>query len=130
MGIYSYNQPLFKTYFKIAAAHNIVLIDGKGSPRSKDEASFPKALAWQSAPDADFASDSTTFDDFTKQRSVVFVKPNYGVVVTFPDGQTDEIAVAATLTPLDGKTGRAQITRAGPQSNATLVLDGALPTAH
>ena len=72
-GIYSYGEPLSTKYFREPKAHNVVTIDGKGSPRAKG--TDAKLDAWQSEIGADFASGTTDFDGFRVQRSVVFVKP-------------------------------------------------------
>lgn len=78
-GIYSYGEPLSTKYFRNPEAHNVVLIDGKGSPREKG--TDARLSAWQSLGAADFASGTTDFDGLRFQRSVVFVKPGYWVVV-------------------------------------------------
>ncbi len=78
-GIYSYGEPLSTKYFREPLAHNVVLIDGKGSPREKG--TDAKLSAWQSSGAADFASGTTDFDGLRFQRSVVYVKPGYAVVV-------------------------------------------------
>ena len=80
-GIYSYGEPLSTSYFRNPEAHNVVLIDGKGSPRSADRKTDAQLTAWQTTPQADFAAGTTDFDGFHHQRSVLFVKPNYWVVV-------------------------------------------------
>lgn len=78
-GIYSYGEPLSTKYFREPMAHNVVTIDGKGSPREKG--TDAKLSAWQSEGAADFASGTTDFDGLRFQRNVVFVKPGYWVVV-------------------------------------------------
>ena len=85
-GIYSYNQPLSETYFRFAEAHNMLLIDGKASPRTADVACYPKLLAYQSNAQRDFASGSTQFDGFEHQRSVLFIKPDYWIVTDHVSG--------------------------------------------
>ncbi len=83
-GIYSYGEPLSTKYFREPAAHNVVTIDGKGSPRVRG--TDAKLDAWQSLSAADFASGTTDFDGFRFQRSVLFVKPGYGAVVDHISG--------------------------------------------
>ncbi len=96
-GIYAYGEPLSTSYFREPEAHNVVLIDGKGSPRVKGTDGNAKLSAWQSESGADFASGTTDFDGYRFQRSVVFVKPGYWVVVdnitsAANDGKPHEIS--------------------------------------
>lgn len=89
-GIYSYGEPLSTKYFREPQAHNVVLIDGKGSPREKG--TDARLDAWQSERGADFASGTTDFDGLRFQRSVVFVKPGYWVIVDNITGATRDAA--------------------------------------
>ena len=89
-GIYSYGEPLSTSYFREAQAHNGVMVDGKGVERSKDAASFARLLAWQSTGAADLTAGDVNFDGFHVQRSVVFVKPGYAVVVDRVTGAPDD----------------------------------------
>ena len=89
-GIYSYGEPLSTKYFREAQAHNGVMIDGKGVPRSKDAANFARLLAWQSSGAADLTAGDVNFDGFHVQRSIVFVKPGYAVVVDHITGAPDD----------------------------------------
>ena len=76
-GMYSYDQPLARTYFRKSEAHNVVLIDGQGQP-SPPQA---KLLSWHAGPDADFVSGEVGEPGgVTHQRSVFFVRPDYWVV--------------------------------------------------
>jgi hypothetical protein len=75
-GIYSYDQPLSGRYFRKSEAHNVLMVDGQEQPDSD-----PKLLAWQTGPDADFASGQIESKGLRHQRSVLFVKPQYWVVV-------------------------------------------------
>jgi len=79
-GIYSYDQPLSRTYFREAEAHSILLIDG-GQPRVD-----PEVLAWGTTDTADFASGRIVGEDVTHQRSVLFVRPDYWLVVDHVTG--------------------------------------------
>ncbi len=74
-GQYGYDQPLAE-YFRSSAAHNIVMVDGQEQPDSD-----PTVLAWQVTPDADFAAGRIENKEFVHQRSVLWMKPNYWVVV-------------------------------------------------
>jgi hypothetical protein len=79
-GIYSYDQPLSRTYFREAEAHNILLIDGD-QPRVN-----PEVLAWATTDTADFASGRIVGEEVTHQRSVLFVRPHYWLVVDHVTG--------------------------------------------
>ena len=80
-GILNYNQPLSINYFKKSEAHNIIVVDGKEQPKFD-----PKVLAWKTTPQADFASSLIEGDGIRQQRSVLFVKPGYWVVVDHVTG--------------------------------------------
>jgi hypothetical protein len=79
-GMCSYDQPWQKDLRK-SAAHNVVLVDGKEQP-----ATDPQLLAWSTGPDVDFASGKIEGDGIGHQRSVLFVKPDYWVVVDHLSG--------------------------------------------
>jgi hypothetical protein len=81
-GMYSYDQPLSGSYFRKAEAHNILTVDGKGQPQSD-----PKVLAWTVTEQAVFASGMISGGGITHQRSVLFVKPDYWVVVDHVKGE-------------------------------------------
>ncbi len=83
-GIYSYDQPLSRTYFRGAEAHNVLLIDEGGQPRSD-----PEVLAWGTTDVADFASAQIREGGITHQRSVLFARPDYWVVVDHVSGAED-----------------------------------------
>lgn len=87
-GIYSYDQPLSRTYFRGSQAHNILLIDGEEQIRSD-----PKVLSWIVTEGADFAVGEIADEErgLRHRRSVMFVKPDYWVVVdhVFGDGEHD-----------------------------------------
>lgn len=80
-GQYGYDQPL-APYFRADATHNVVLIDGQEQPHAD-----PVVQAWQATPGADFAAGSISANGVTHQRSVLFVKPDYWVVVDHVDMQ-------------------------------------------
>ena len=81
-GIYDYDQPLASTYFRTGNAHNVLLVDGKEQPKFD-----PQVLAWQSTPLADFGAGMIEGDGIRQQRSVLFVKPGYWVVVDHLTGE-------------------------------------------
>lgn len=84
-GIYSYDEPLSRTYFRSSRAHNVMVIDG-GEQLSSD----PEVLAWSSTGLADFAAGQIADGNGLRhRRSVLFVKPDYWVVVdhVFGDGE-------------------------------------------
>ena len=77
-GMYSYDEPLSRTYFRTSEAHNVLLIDGQEEP-SPPQA---KILAWHADAASDFvAGDLQEPDGGRHQRSIFFVRPNYWVVV-------------------------------------------------
>lgn len=76
-GVYSYDQPLSGSYFRKTEAHNVLMVDGAAQP-----AGDPELLAWQTGPEADFASGLIAgANGLRHQRSVLFVKPHYWIVV-------------------------------------------------
>ena len=72
----NYGNPLAFHYFRRSKAHNVLMIDGQKQPDSD-----PKVLSWNVKERVEFASASITDKEFTHQRSVLFVKPDYWVVV-------------------------------------------------
>ncbi len=74
-GQYPYDRPL-AAHFRTAQEHNVLLIDG-----DKQIEADPKVLAWQDAPNALFTAASIEDETFRHQRSVLWVKPNYWVIV-------------------------------------------------
>ena len=77
-GMYSYDQPLAGTYFRRSQAHNVLLIDGQEQPNPPRA----KVLSWHANPAADFvAAELSEPDGGRHQRSVLFVRPDYWVVV-------------------------------------------------
>jgi hypothetical protein len=85
-GIYSYDQPLSGEYLRKSAAHNVLMIDEKEQP-----ASDPELLAWQTGVEADFGCGRIEGKGLQHERSVLFVKPHYWVVVdhVFGSGEHD-----------------------------------------
>lgn len=77
-----YNNPLAPHYFRKSKAHSVLMIDGKEQPDSD-----PKVLSWNVKDRLEFASGSIANKEFTHQRSVLFVKPDYWVVVDHVTGK-------------------------------------------
>lgn len=75
-GIGDYDAEASKTYMRTTEAHSTVMVDGKQQPHAD-----ATLLAWETTPSADFASGRLTEDGFTHQRSVLFIKPGYWLVV-------------------------------------------------
>jgi hypothetical protein len=71
----SYDQPPARQ-LRQTAAHNVVMIDGQEQLNVN-----PELLAWHTGPQADFASGRIAQDGISHQRSVLFMKPGYWVVV-------------------------------------------------
>ena len=74
-GMCSYDEPV-SHQLRQSAAHNVVMIDGQ-----EQLAANPKLLAWHTDDQADFASARVEAGGFLHQRSVLFIKPSYWVVV-------------------------------------------------
>jgi hypothetical protein len=77
----SYDQPPARELRK-TAAHNVVMIDGQEQLDVN-----PELLAWHTGPQADFASGRIAKDGLSHQRSVLFVKPGYWVVMDYIAGE-------------------------------------------
>jgi len=76
-GQISYDQPLSKSYYKSAQAHNGLLVNEQG-PESKIK---PEVVTWCVKDRTEFVAGRITYNNTVHQRSVLFVKPNYWVVV-------------------------------------------------
>lgn len=74
-GMCSYDEPESRQ-LRQSAAHNVVLIDGQ-----EQLSADPKLLDWHTEVAADFASGQVAARGFLHQRSVVFVKPGYWLVL-------------------------------------------------
>jgi hypothetical protein len=77
----NYGNPLAFHYFRRSKAHNVLMIDGKAQPDSN-----PKVLSWNVDERLEFASGIIKNQEFSHQRSVLFVKPDYWVVVDHVTG--------------------------------------------
>jgi hypothetical protein len=82
-GMCSYDEPVSQQ-LRRSAAHNVVMIDGQ-----EQLAANPKLLAWHTDDQADFASAQVEAGGFSHQRSVLFIKPSYWVVVDWIAGPGD-----------------------------------------
>jgi len=89
-----YGNPLSAGYFRKSKAHNVLMIDGQEQPDSD-----PKVESWNVEDRLEFASGSITNNAFAHQRSVLFVKPGYWVVVDHVTENGEESA-AHSLTRL------------------------------
>jgi len=76
-GMCSYDQHE-SVGFRKTALHNVVMVDGVEQSRTS-----PNLLAWDSKPEADFAAAELVEKNWRHQRSVLFVKPNYWVVMDY-----------------------------------------------
>ena len=81
-GIYSYDQPLSSSYFRKGIAHNILTIDGQEQIQSN-----PEVLSWQVTDQFDLAAGRIERDGLSHQRTVVFVKPDFWLVVDHVGGE-------------------------------------------
>ena len=83
-GLFSYDKPLHHSYFKKSAAHNVVLIDEGEQPLGNN----PELLNWSIGDRYEFASGLVRGKKgVNHQRSVLFVKPDYWVVVDHLTGK-------------------------------------------
>jgi hypothetical protein len=80
-GMCSYDQSPRRDLLK-TAAHSVVMIDGQEQLNVN-----PELLAWHTGPAADFASGRIAKVGLSLQRSVLFVKPGYWVVVDHIAGE-------------------------------------------
>jgi len=80
-----YGNPLAHHYFRKSKAHSVLMIDGQEQPDSN-----PNVLSWNVEDRVEFASASIKNKAFTHQRSVLFVKPDYWVVVDYVTGRGEE----------------------------------------
>lgn len=85
------------------AAHNVLMVDGQEQPKTD-----PKTLAWQATPEAEFAVAELTGTDWVHQRSVLFVKPHYWVVMDYVLGKGGEHEVARYFPLPPGSNARAE----------------------
>jgi hypothetical protein len=76
-GQISYDQPLSKSYYKSAQAHNGLLVNEQG-PESKIN---PEVIGWCIKDRTEFVAGRLAHNGVVHQRSVLFVKSNYWVVV-------------------------------------------------
>jgi hypothetical protein len=90
-----YDRPLSGTYFRTTAAHSVMTIDGRELP-----AAGPRVQAWSSGPTADFASAALDYDGLRQQRSVLFVRPDYWVVVDRASRSAGPPATGPTTVPV------------------------------
>ncbi len=75
-GVCSYDLDLSASYFRRSEAHSVLMVDGRQQPQSD-----PKVLAWHTSKDADFAAGEIEADGLRHRRSVLFLRPDYWVVV-------------------------------------------------
>ena len=94
-GMCSYDQPQAGALRK-TAAHNVLMVDGREPSRNT-----PTLLAWQSLPEADFVTGELKDKKWTHQRSVLFVKPNYWVVMDYVLGKGPHEATRLFHFPAD-----------------------------
>jgi hypothetical protein len=136
-GMFSYDQPLSSSYFRKSEAHNVLMIDGEEQPTSD-----PELLAWHTDADADFASGQIHGKGLRHQRSVLFVKPHYWIVVDHVFGSGEHELTRLFHFPLEAS---AQVTggtaqtgfktgsniRVQPTDNARLDMrQGWIPTGE
>lgn len=83
-GAYSYDEPLHHQYFVKSQAHSVVLVDEKDQPRGVN----PELLSWNIGENIEFASAIVCGKQgVAHQRSIVFIKPDYWVVVDHLTGE-------------------------------------------
>jgi hypothetical protein len=80
-GIAAYDSELSKTYLRTANAHNVLVVDGKDQPHTDAE-----LLQAQFGDQADVSAGRFAQNGIVHQRTVLFVKPAYAVVVDHVTG--------------------------------------------
>jgi len=91
-GTCGYKEP-DRPYYLSAQAHNILLVDGQGVGRH----ARPEVVTWSVKPGAVFTAGKVNVGGCTQQRSVLFAKPDYWLVVDHVTGQRE---AAPTLSRL------------------------------
>ncbi|MBO9620726.1 MAG: heparinase II/III family protein, partial [Niabella sp.] len=101
-GQYSYAEPL-ADYFKTAQVHNILRVDSAEQPKVD-----PTLQAWYVGKHIEYVSGKLQAGEYTHQRTVVFVKPFYWVIVDHVKSRKNhmytrqfQFPVGAPVTPYD-----------------------------
>jgi len=74
-----------RPYYISREAHNVLLINGQGINRRAN----PEVVTWSVKDDAEFTAGKAKNGGFMQQRSVLFVKPDYWVVVDHVAGKAE-----------------------------------------
>lgn len=74
-GQYSYAEPLMG-YFRSTKPHNVLVIDGK-----EQEWVDPEVISWHVGKNIEYAAGKMTLKELSHQRTVIFLKPHYWLVV-------------------------------------------------
>ena len=106
-GITTYEPDMLTEYYRSAASHNTILVDGKGPGRiAAPNANAPTetALEFLSGPDLDLVSGAYAWDSeagsLKVRRTVAFVRPDYWIVHDWVSGRgTHEITVCWQFFP-------------------------------
>ncbi|MBM3497352.1 MAG: hypothetical protein FJX74_01655, partial [Armatimonadetes bacterium] len=138
-GMYSYDEPLSRTYLRFGPAHNVLLIDEADQPNVD-----PVALARDFTEGFDFVCGRLTDEKrgLTQTRSVLFVRPAYWVIADHVQGEGPHRLQQLFHLPLGAAVGlseaRAEVTlkegtsfvlqAAGPPGVTGKVLEGWVPT--
>ena len=98
-----------RPYYISNEAHNVLLINGKGT----DRRSHPEVISWSIKEHAEFASSKVDNNGYMHQRSVLFVKPDYWVVVDHISGEPPKDDPVLTrlfhMAPGDVETGASSV---------------------
>lgn len=144
-GIYTYDASAWRRYVLGATAHNTVLVDGQGQARRSEPrdtycVTSPYPDPWFSTDQFDYAAGvyEENFGDkkarpATQRREIMFVKPDYWIVVdtlTAKDDQPHQYTALFHLRPAEARVlddGRTVLTDNGAAANLAILPASAAP---
>lgn len=80
-----YKEP-DRPYYISREAHNVLLVNGDGIDRRAN----PEVVTWSVKDSAEFTAGKVKNSGFMQQRGVLFVKPDYWVVIDHVSGKAEE----------------------------------------
>jgi len=118
-GQISYDNPVSGQYFRRSRAHSILMIDGREQPTAD-----PELLKWVTTPEFDFAAGRLVDEKrrIAQTRTVLFVKPEYFVVVDHVGGEGTHRLEQLWHLPDGEHTVAPKMVRTGLKTGANAVL--------